>query len=322
MNRIHLSNSSILKDTLLLLKEESPELSRQKEMARSLKGKKMNEVEIEDDKEGKDKKKDKKDKPKEAPSDEDTEDTSPDEKPEDKSEDKPEDKPKEKPEKKKPTTLPGAKKLEDAELPTGQKPSMKDIVQRINFVRAGASLKDEKIKRNISVWITQLTQAERESVFTTLDAIAKILLLKKSAAEAPTFADNHLDIDAKGNGGETVTTVPKQKHQSHHQKVDAKTGQVPIVVGEGVVKKLKEIDVPVKSGKTVPFGSKAHVSDLKSAVDALERIRSYQEQGSDSRHSIGLAIRALKNQLKYAEKIGFQGNPRTQPVEPMVEKEK
>ena len=85
---------------------------------------------------------------------------------------------------------------------------------------------------------------------------------------------------------------------------------------------MKEIDVPVRSGKSVPFGSKAHVSDLEQRIEDLERIRSYQEQGSDSRHVMGLAVRALKNQLRAALRRGTTGNPRVQDVAPMVEKDK
>jgi hypothetical protein len=93
------------------------------------------------------------------------------------------------------------------------------------------------------------------------------------------------------------------------------------VVGEGVRKKMKEVDVPVRSGRVVPFGSKSHVSDLEERIEDLMRIRSYQEQGSDSRHALGMAINALKSQLRAASRSKVSGNPRTQPVPPIVERE-
>jgi hypothetical protein len=89
-----------------------------------------------------------------------------------------------------------------------------------------------------------------------------------------------------------------------------------------VKRRLKEVDVPVKNGKLVPFGSRSHIADLEARIDDLERIRSYQEAGSDSRHVMGLAIRALKMQLRTAERMNGTGNPRVQPVPPIVEKDK
>ena len=80
--------------------------------------------------------------------------------------------------------------------------------------------------------------------------------------------------------------------------------------------------MPVKSGKVVPFGSKAHIADLQGRIEDLERIRSYQERGSDTRHSLGLAVKALKGQLSIAMRRSPSGNPRTQAVPPIVEKGK
>jgi len=320
MKKIHFSNSESLSRALLLLKEESPEFSRQKEMEKKIKGKEVNEAD--DDEEDKKKEKNKKEKPPEDEAGE-GDDGGEEKVPKEDSEKKEEPTP-EKP--KKPTTLPGAKRLEDSELPKGQKPSMKDIVQRINFVRAGASLKDEKVKRNIATWITQLTQPERETVFTTLDAIAQILLAKKSAAEAPTFSDLGLEIDDNDSDDNTSGTIlpsTKIKPLSTHSKIKKKiSGNLPITVGEGVVRKLKEVDVPVKSGRVVPFGSKAHIDDITQRIEDLKRIRSYQERGSDSYQTLGLAITSLKKILVSAHRSNGGGNPRTQPVAPMVEKEK
>lgn len=321
MKKVHFSNSESLSRALLLLKEESPEFSRQKEMEKKIKGKEVNEAD--DDEEDKKKDKNKKEKPPEDKGDEGDDEGDKEEAPKEDAEKKEEPAP-EKP--KKPTTLPGAKRLEDSELPKGQKPSMKDIVQRINFVRAGASLKDEKVKRNIATWITQLTQPERETVFTTLDAIAQILLAKKSAAEAPTFSDSGLEIDDNDSGdnvGGTILPSTKVKPLSTHSKIKKKIStNLPITVGEGVVRKLKEVDVPVKSGRVVPFGSKAHIDDITQRIEDLKRIRSYQERGSDSYQTLGLAITSLKKILVSAHRSNGGGNPRTQPVAPMVEKEK
>ena len=225
------------------------------------------------------------------------------------------------PAKKKSDKLPGAKRLEDAELEQGKLPSVKDIVQRVNFIRAGASLKDEKVLGDIQTWVIQLTEPERLAVYTTLDALAQIVLARKSGSEAPTFDQpGNLNISGGSVENKVASTIKSAPVQNAPKQQSG--APVPITVGEGVIKKLKEIDVPVRSGKSVPFGSKAHVSDLEQRIEDLERIRSYQEQGSDSRHVMGLAVRALKNQLRAALRRGTTGNPRVQDVAPMVEKDK
>ena len=225
------------------------------------------------------------------------------------------------PAKKKSDKLPGAKRLEDAELEQGKLPSVKDIVQRVNFIRAGASLKDENVLGDIQTWVIQLTEPERLAVYTTLDALAQIVLARKSGSEAPTFDQpGNLNISGGSVENKVASTIKSAPVQNAPKQQSG--APVPITVGEGVIKKLKEIDVPVRSGKSVPFGSKAHVSDLEQRIEDLERIRSYQEQGSDSRHVMGLAVRALKNQLRAALRRGTTGNPRVQDVAHMVEKDK
>lgn len=309
MKRIHLERGTDLLRALMIIQEDSSEKEKQERMVRRIKGKQVNEKDDEPaDEEATD------DEPadEEATDDEPADDEAADDEP---AADKPKDK-------KKDGKLPGTKRLEDAELKQGQQPTAKDIIQRINFVRAGASLKDEKVKKDIDMWISQLKTPERLAVYTTLDALAKIVLARKSAAEAPTFSSpGNLEITGGEDKTPTSTTMGPKKASSPATKTQS-AGPVPITVGEGVVRKLREIDVPVKSGKVVPFGSKAHVADLQGRIEDLERIRSYQERGSETRHSLGLAIKALKSQLGGALKRSPSGNPRTQAVPPIVEKGK
>lgn len=306
MKRIHLERGSDLLRALIVIKEDSSsEKQKQEKMARRLKGKRMDEKDEEDEggeaaeeKSGSEEATGAEAGEKEADKQKPATDTA-----------------------KKGEKLPGAKRLEDAELKQGQSPTAKDIIQRINFVRAGASLKDEKVKNDISTWLTQLREPERLAVYTTLDALAKIVLGRKSAAEAPTFSSpNNLEIRDTEPDSAPPSSAPKLSSPVLAKK--KAVGPVPITVGEGVVKKLKEIDVPVRSGRVVPFGSKSHVSDIENRIEDLKRIRSYQERGSDTHHALGLAIAALKKQLASAYRTNGSGNPRTQPVPPIVEKRK
>jgi hypothetical protein len=309
MKRLHLERGSDLLRALIVIQEDSSsEKQKQEKMARRLKGSRMDEKDEEEDAAGGEE-----DTGAEGGGEE-AGDEGGGEGGEEGGEEAAADKPK------KSGKLPGAKRLEDAELKQGQDPTTKDIIQRINFVRAGASLKDEKVKKDISTWIAQLKEPERLAVYTTLDALAKIVLGRKSAAEAPTFmSPNNLEIKDTEPDSPSPTPAPRSTAPVTRKQ---SAGPVPITVGEGVVKKLKEIDVPVRSGRVVPFGSKSHISDIEDRIEDLKRIRAYQERGSDTHHALGLAISALKKQLIAAYKRNGGGNPRTQPVPPIVEKGK
>ena len=301
MRSVHLKKDVDLLRALIVLQEDAAsEAARQETMARRLRRRKMNEKD-EDEKEAGDAKPD-------APP----------------SGDKPVDKEKVAAPaevKKGPADddkLPGADRLESSVLPPGKSPTSLDIAQRVNFIRAGASLKDPEVKRAIAVWIAQLREPERLAAYTALDALAQIILGGKSPAEAPTFED---PAGLTIKGGEASAPAPKRAAPAPAKK-PAAGGSTPITVGEGAVRKLKEVDVPVRSGRVVPFGSKSHIADISERIEDLRRIRSYQEKGSDTHHALGVAIAALKKQLHAAQKSQVAGNPRTQPIPPLVEKEK
>lgn len=304
MRRVHLQRDVDLLRALIVLQEDAAsEKLRQEKMSRRLRRRAMNEKDEEEEKSD--------DSGDDAAGKKPAEEKSADEKPAE--------------EKKKAAKgddddkLPGAERLENSVLPPGKSPSSKDIAQRVNFIRAGASLKDPEIQRAIAVWISQLREPERLAAYTTLDALAQIVLGGKSPAEAPTFTD---PAGLTIKGGETALAPVKKASAAPEAPAKKSSGPVPITVGEGVVKRLKEVDVPVRSGRVVPFGSKPHISDLAERIEDLRRIRSYQERGSDTHHALGVAIAALKKQLQAAHRKSVAGNPRTQPVPALVEKEK
>jgi len=304
MRRVHLQRDVDLLRALIVLQEDAAsEKLRQEKMSRRLRRRAMNEKDEEEEKSD--------DSGDDAAGKKPAEEKSANEKPAE--------------EKKKAAKgddddkLPGADRLENSVLPQGKSPTSKDIAQRVNFIRAGASLKDPEIQRAIAVWISQLREPERLAAYTTLDALAQIVLGGKSPAEAPTFTD---PAGLTIKGGETAPAPVKKASAAPEASAKKSSGPVPITVGEGVVKRLKEVDVPVRSGRVVPFGSKSHISDLAERIVDLRRIRSYQERGSDTHHALGVAIAALKKQLQAAHRKSVAGNPRTQPVPALVEKEK
>jgi hypothetical protein len=221
-------------------------------------------------------------------------------------------------EKKTKKDLPGSKELRKTPAETPASVTGLSVIDRINKIRAGASMKDEKVMKSIDNYVTSLTDDQARSMYTYLDALARMVLGGMDPSEVP--------VPRGAKGASVVKKDAKvAKRDSTADKV-AKGDDLPIVspvtVGEGVKRKLKEVDVPVRNGRVVPFGSKAHIADLQGRIDDLERIRSYQEPGSESRHSLGLAVRALKSQLKAAMRRTTVGNPRVQPMPPIVEKEK
>lgn len=292
MKKVHIKKGTDLLRALTVIQEDATsERDRQASMARRLRGP-VNEKEEEDKEEDKGKDKEGEEKPKKEKS------------------------------KASGDKLPGADRLDDTQLPPGKSPTSKEIAQMINFIRAGASTSNKQVQKDIAAWIIQLREPERMAAYTTLEALALIVLGRKPTAEVPTYEDPAELVIKGGNvsGGEAAP-VAKKVAPARGDSV-SRTGGAPITVGEGAIRRLREIDVPVSSGRLVPFGSSAHIKDLEARIEDLRRIRSYQEQGSDTRHSLGVAINALKSQLRAAERRNGGGNPRTQAVPPLVEKEK
>ena len=216
-------------------------------------------------------------------------------------------------EKSKPKSLPGAKELKNTPAKLPSKITGVSIVDRVNKIRAGASLKSDKILKKIDTYVMSLDDKQQQALYTYLDALARIILADMDPAEVP------IPQSITGADVDTKTSAVDKKIAKEIPKNELPIVS-PVVVGEGARKKLSEIDVPIRSGRVVPFGSKAHVTDLEDRIDDLVRIKSYQEQGSESRHSLSLAIVALKSQLRSAMRKVSTANPRIEPIPPMVEK--
>jgi len=139
-----------------------------------------------------------------------------------------------------------------------------------------------------------------------MDAIARIVLMGADSAEV--------------ESPETAKTI-KGKAQDQEKKSKPKEKATikadlpivsPVIVGESVKRLPKEVDVPLQNGKLVPYGSKKHIEDLEARIQDLARIRSYQVQGSDSRHTLSQAINSLKVQLRSAMKTYEKSHPKVE----------
>lgn len=202
--------------------------------------------------------------------------------------------------------LPGSKTL--AELPSTPPDSVqaKDLITRLKFIRAGASLSDPKVQKSISEYLASLSPDESQNLWIYLDAIARIALIGADSAEVES-----------PETGKTLKSASQEKSskKTPKEKIEIKTDLPivsPVIVGESVKKMPREVDVPLRNGKFVPYGSKKHIEDLEARIEDLIRIRSYQSQGSDSRHTLSQAINSLKAQLRSANRTYQKSQPAVQ----------
>jgi len=222
---------------------------------------------------------------------------------EDKGEDKDKDKDKDKGKDKE---LPGSKTLSELPSTPPSNVQAKDLISRLKFIRAGSSLSDETVQKSISNYLASLSSEEAQNLWIYMDAIARIVLMGADSAEV--------------ESPETAKTI-KGKAQDQEKKSKPKEKATikadlpivsPVIVGESVKRLPKEVDVPLQNGKLVPYGSKKHIEDLEARIQDLARIRSYQVQGSDSRHTLSQAINSLKVQLRSAMKTYEKSHPKVE----------
>lgn len=216
------------------------------------------------------------------------------EKPEEDSSAEPEKKeePKEEPEEEKPKALPGAERLASLSTEPPANVTSDDVIERLNFIRAGVSLSDADVQRRIAGYIAGLDSSAAQGIWTALDGLARIMLLGSDPAEIPV-------PQQQAPTKKTVTQPqPQQIASSQPQQIVA-----PVVVGEAVARQMKDVEIPLSSGRLVLWGSKEHVNDLENRISDLIRIRSYQQRGSQSKHTLSQAINSLKSELQSAKRI-------------------
>lgn len=258
MTRIITSRDDLIK-ALLVIKEDLNEKNRQEEMT-----KKIEKISL-DEEEGSEEEKEEEPK---------TKDSSNSEEKKDKKElDK---------------NLPGADELLSSPPQVPSSISSIEIIDKINKIRAGSSLKSKEVQNKIDAYITSLNNQEQKNLWIYLDALARIILAGSDPAEvsAP---------DLKSN--EKPASKPSFNVPNSFLPIVS-----PVIVGEGVKKSIRETDVPLRSGKLVPFGSRSHIKDIEMRIEDLERIRSYQERGSESRQALSIAINALRSELRSANR--------------------
>ena len=105
------------------------------------------------------------------------------------------------------------------------------------MIRSGSSLKDEKVRKNLDVYIAELSAGERQSLFVFLSGISQIVSSGVSGSESP--SPGEVGITMKGKEPKAGSKEKKPDTPAEKAKVpkgDADNENVPIVVGEAADK--------------------------------------------------------------------------------------
>lgn len=101
------------------------------------------------------------------------------------------------------------------------------VIDKLNVMRGGRSLKDNEVKTSFKQYFDSLTQAERQSLLVFLTGIAQILAGTESGSEALDPGDVGLRVKGK------VSDKKKSASASGSAK-NSSDSAAPIVVGESI----------------------------------------------------------------------------------------
>jgi len=130
--------------------------------------------------------------------------------------------------------------------PSGQqidKATAQSLVDKLNALRGGKSLKDPAVRKSFDQYLKGLAKQERESLFIFLTALAQILAGVVSGGEAIDPGDVGLRVK-KGETSPTKKEKVTVKVKEKEKPQGAGTEEAPIIVGEqqqkGHIRKILE----------------------------------------------------------------------------------
>jgi hypothetical protein len=133
-------------------------------------------------------------------------------------------------------------KLKTPKRNTLEEPTVGSMIDKLNAMRGGKSLKDVNVKKSFTQYFDGLTTSERQSLLVFLTGIAQILAGTEKGAEAIDPGDVGLRVKGDVNKtSEKQDTQPKLSNVSNREG----TSDNPIVVGESpdkstILRALKE----------------------------------------------------------------------------------
>tara|TARA_A100001011_G_scaffold392400_1_gene479885 strand:+ start:373 stop:1311 length:939 start_codon:yes stop_codon:yes gene_type:complete len=193
-----------------------------------------------------------------------------------------------------------------------QKIQYTQIEKQVNNLRAGKSLKDEKISKELQDYFKELGTGEKQALFTYLASISAILTGGTSGQDAPRPGNLNIEITPEKEEGEK-----KAKEVIVDDEVVSKDRSAPIVVGE-LADKYNELTFMFEqtvargdphrcmNGDVVPFGSGRCVQDLTDRISDAEHQRDGIGRGSADRSSLNGTLKYLRQKKRSASKISNQ----------------
>ena len=126
-------------------------------------------------------------------------------------------------------------KLDTPSMQQLEKPTVGAVIDKLNALRGGRSLKDPEVKKSFSQYFESLTSNERETMLVFLTGLAQILAGTASGADALDPGDVGLRVkDEPGDEAVVRKKVSKEKAEEKEAGREDRPGskEQPIVVGE------------------------------------------------------------------------------------------
>ena len=103
-----------------------------------------------------------------------------------------------------------------------------EIIDKLNIMRSGKSLKDEEVRKDIEVYVKGLDSGARQMLFVGLTGLAQVMSGDIDGEEAVQPSD--VDLEVKGKRRKKDVEKPDVKTTSNEPE------DAPIVVGESAIK--------------------------------------------------------------------------------------
>ena len=137
----------------------------------------------------------------------------------------------------------GTEDSEKLETPTAKeldKPTIGNVIDKLNALRGGKSLKDPAVKKSFIQYFKNLTVEERTSLLIFITGISQILAGVSTGTEAIHPGD--VGIRTKDSEKSSKKTKKSLKDKAAAKEKSSGTEAVPIIVGEGQQKsKIRQI---------------------------------------------------------------------------------
>ena len=132
--------------------------------------------------------------------------------------------------------IPGTRtspKLADPPPETLKDPQFPDIEKKVNALRGGGSLRNEKIHAELEKYFSGLTVPERASFLTFVTGLSQLMAPIKSADQVKDPDDNGLDTKFKKNGKVSVSSKGNNSEDNNDEKKEKKSSNSNGVVVVG-----------------------------------------------------------------------------------------